>query len=132
MVALDTNVLLRFLLNDDARQSAEAERLIRKFAALGEVISISTVVLAEVMWVVKSQLRLPRDARRDFLEPLLLDPRFRFEHQGQAIAALESWVSGGADYSDYLIGELAGAAGAAQTLTFDKALKGAPGFKVQA
>jgi predicted nucleic-acid-binding protein len=54
MIAVDTNVIIRYLLNDDVRQAAKAAKLIEHAAAEGDQVFVSTITLAETIWVLQS------------------------------------------------------------------------------
>jgi len=60
MIALDTNVLIRFLVRDDEEQFERAERLIRRAARAGEPVFISLLVLLETEWVLRSRYKLSK------------------------------------------------------------------------
>jgi predicted nucleic-acid-binding protein len=62
------------------------------------------------------------------LEPLFAMDSLRFEHDRAVRRAFDQYRQSRADFSDYLIGEIASAAGCRDTVTFDRALKGSPGF----
>ena len=51
MIALDTNVLVRFLVEDDARQTAEAAALIKRVVDADGTLFVSDIVLCETVWV---------------------------------------------------------------------------------
>jgi len=57
MIALDTNVLVRFLVEDDEKQSQKATRLIRNAQKRGEPLFISDIVMCEVVWVLSTSYR---------------------------------------------------------------------------
>jgi predicted nucleic-acid-binding protein len=58
MIAIDTNVLARFLIRDDQAQFERAQKLIRREAASGEPVFVSLVVLLEVEWVSTQRYKL--------------------------------------------------------------------------
>lgn len=64
----------------------------------------------------------------DILEVILVSDAFVFEQKDFIQRSLDNYRQGRADFSDYLIGEIASAAGCRDTVTFDRALKGSPGF----
>jgi predicted nucleic-acid-binding protein len=126
--ALDSNVLLRYLIADDARQAAIAEGIIEKCRQADEPLFIPVLVLCETIWVLERTYRQSRAQITDVVESLLLTDLFRFEHDRIVRRAFDRFRETRADFPDYLIGEIAAAAGCRDIVTFDKALKGSPGF----
>lgn len=128
MIALDTNVLLRILLNDDPKQSRQAQEIVVRAAALGEAILLPDVVLCEVEWVLSSTFGLPRARVAETLRRLLEGTEFTFANRTAVGAAVASYEGGKADFSDYLIGATAAIAGASTTFTFDRGLRKSDDF----
>jgi len=62
MAALDTNVLLRFLLQDDATQAEAARRLIRAASESGTSLYVPVSVALELEWVLRSRFKMDRAA----------------------------------------------------------------------
>jgi predicted nucleic-acid-binding protein len=130
MRALDTNVLVRFVTNDDAGQAAIVERLFAECHRSHEHLFISTPVMCELVWVLKNGLRQTRADIVKIIDGLIEDDLFQIEHETLVFRALDRYRGGSADFADDLIGHLASHAGCRDTLTFDKALKGSPGFTI--
>lgn len=136
MIAVDTNVLLRYLFHeDDPAQGALAVSLIDGATGRGEPVFVSTLVLCELAWTLKSAFRLDRSEVLGVLQEILAHaaedaaPRFAFEDEALLRDALEEFARGKADFADYLIGRSGAAAGAATTYTFDRVAAGASSFK---
>jgi predicted nucleic-acid-binding protein len=129
VLALDTNVLLRALVEDDAAQTARAGRWFRK-AGTGEArLLLLPIVLCEAVWVLESWYRLPRAEIAGCLERLLLADGLEIADRETVARALESYRAGKGDFADYAIREGAEARGAAAVLTFDAALLKESGFR---
>ncbi len=128
MIALDTNVLLRILLNDDPKQSRQAEAVVARAIGLGQGILLSDIVLSEVEWVLTSTFGLPRARVTETLRRLLAGTEFTFANRAAVGAAVASYEQGKAELSDYLIGATATAAGASTTFTFDRDLRSSDDF----
>ena len=128
MIAFDTNVLLRLLLHDDARQSARAQALVDRAVAASDRVLLPDIVLCELEWVLDSVYELPRSRVAETLRRLLDGNEFAFMNRTAVARAVACYEKGMADFSDYLIGESATVAGASTTYTFDRALRGADGF----
>jgi predicted nucleic-acid-binding protein len=128
MIAADTNLIVRHLTHDDARQTPVVERLFGEAEARGEPIFLGHVVLAELCWVLGAVYRFPKVEIANALQSLLDDSAFLVEERPLVEEALASFRRGSAGFSDYLVGAVARRAGASATLTFDRRLGRAPGF----
>jgi predicted nucleic-acid-binding protein len=123
MIGIDTNVLVRYLVQDDAIQAAKAGRLIEDAAARQELIHVSQVVLCELVWVLETAYSLPREDVLDAVETILRTADFDLEAGDIAWLALQDSRSNNADFSDCLIGRHNQLSDCASTFTFDKKLK---------
>jgi predicted nucleic-acid-binding protein len=128
MIAVDTNVLVRFLVNDDKAQSARAVRLIERVAARDETLFVSDAVICEAVWVLQSGYQVPRSQIGAILDQLFKAARLAFRDVDGLMRALAAFVAGKGDFADYLIQEHARAAGRDEVVTFDRALLKEPGF----
>lgn len=118
MAAVDTNVLVRLLLEDDEAQARAARALQASYAPL----FISHVVLAETAWVLRSAYRFSRDKLGGLVEMLLDANGFALQDPPIVQAALAAFRSSQADFSDCLILSIAQSAGAGPLATFDDKL----------
>lgn len=125
MVALDTNVVVRILVGDDPVQTKKAERAFVEHA-LGDGVFISTVVLAEVSWVLSAAYEWDRATIHARLGRLVRTRGVAFEDLGLVHAALDEYAAGKAELADYLIVGTARGRGAT-LLTFDRRLARSPG-----
>lgn len=130
MRGLDTNVLLRYLANDDVHQSQIARDLLEKAEAEKERLFISTVALCEVIWTLGRTFQLDRPSLGSLIHELLSSTLFEVEDRDLVRRALADFRQGRAHFSDYLIGWQSWRAGCADTVTFDKKLDGDQGFTV--
>jgi predicted nucleic-acid-binding protein len=121
VIGLDTNVLVRYLTQDDATQAARASAVIEK--ANPASLFIASVVVCEVVWVLEDAYGHKRDDIAEVLEKLLLSAQLTFENKDELWQTLADYRQGKGDFSDYLIGRTAHRAGCVHTLTFDTALK---------
>jgi predicted nucleic-acid-binding protein len=128
VIALDTNVLVRYLVQDDARQSAAAAKLIDRTITEGDALFVSDVVLCEVVWVLAGSYRVPRPEIATVLRELLRARHLVFSASDQLVRALDAFVGGKGDFADYVIREHALAAGCAAAATFDRVLLRERGF----
>jgi predicted nucleic-acid-binding protein len=129
VVALDTNVLVRYLTADDAEQAGRAAALIDDAVARGESLFISHVVLCEVTWVLARAYRLARPDLVDVPDDSVRTAQFVVEDPAIARRALSRFAAGAADFADDLIAERAAGAGCRVVVTFDRKLLRERGFE---
>lgn len=120
MIGLDTNVLVRYITQDDAVQAAAAAKLIDGNCHIDDPGFVALVVLAELCWVLQRSYGYDREQVTAVLTTLLTASELRVEARQQAWAALRQFERGSADYADYLIGECGAHAGCTTTWTFDR------------
>ena len=120
MAALDTNVLLRFLLQDDAAQSAVSTRLIRQALEAGETLYVPVSVALELEWVLRSRFKQDKAAVAQTFARLLQTVELRFEAAAALEWALSEYEISAADFSDCIHAALALSAGEQPLWTFDK------------
>lgn len=121
MAALDTHVLVRFLVRDDASQLALAQGLLRRCALAGELLFVPITVALELEWVLRSVFRFDKKTVVNTFGQLLGTFELRFESEGALEAAVATYAETDADFSDCLHAALAGMAGEQPMWTFDKA-----------
>jgi predicted nucleic-acid-binding protein len=121
MAALDTNILVRFLVEDDAAQLAAARKLIRRCIAAGETLFVPVTVALELEWVLRSGFGFDKPAVVQTLSQLLSSVELSFESESAFEVALALYSQGTADFSEALHVALACAAGVRPLWTFDKA-----------
>jgi predicted nucleic-acid-binding protein len=122
MLALDTNVLVRFLVEDDEAQSARAAKLVSRAIRDGEQLFVADVVLCEVVWVLRASYRFGRAEIAAVLQRLLKAAHLTFSDSDPLKRAADAFVRGKGDFADYVIREQARAAGCERVATFDRAL----------
>ena len=119
MIGLDSNVLLRAVLNDDKLWSGPAEAFISTKCTIEQPGYINTIVLAEIIWVLRRRPEFDRQRLAEFVEGLLDADNLVIGEEAAVIAALKHFRAGKAGFVDYLIAELNLGAGAAPTFTLD-------------
>ncbi len=129
MIALDTNVVVRYLTHDDPEQAQIASLEIDRGAKAGTPFFLCSIVMCELVWVLSGAYSFHRSDIADTVEKMLRTAQFRFESKDQLWQALADYRKGRAGFADYLIGRLAKAAGCEETLSFDRSLASAKGFR---
>jgi predicted nucleic-acid-binding protein len=122
VIALDTNVLVRFLVEDDKAQSAKAAKLVARAVSEDEPLFISEIVVCETVWVLQAAYRVPKADIGAILGRLFMAAHLRFTDVDRLSRALDAFISGKGDYADYLIREDARAQGCEKVSTFDRVL----------
>ena len=112
MLAVDTNIIVRYLAADHPEQFAKASALIH-----GEDVYVSSTVLLETEWVLRRGYRFSRDQIKAALTAFAGLPRVTLEDAAVAAKALE-WMRSGLDFADAL--HLAKAAGSDAFVSFDQ------------
>ena len=120
MIGLDTNILVRYLVEDDAVQAAKAARLIETRCTEDAPGFVNRVVLCELVWVLESAYDYPRATIAATLENLLRTAELKVDAADAAWPALTAYRGGGVDFSDAFVGRLNRNAGCDGTATFDK------------
>ena len=128
MIGLDTNVLVRYLTQDDGAQTARAAKVID--AAHSATLFVSNVVICELIWVLEDVYHHKRDDIARVVERLLLSGQLVFEDKDLIWKVVADYHDGKGDFADYMIGRLSERAGAFETVTFDRALKGSRLFRL--
>lgn len=121
MIGLDTNILVRYLVQDDPFQARLANQLIEQVVALGKKIWICQITLCETVWVLKKCYDISKEKIRHILLELLLTPQIKIENEEALWLALKDFEAiSGVGIADCLIGRLNAQHGCEVTYTFDK------------
>ena len=130
MTGLDTNVLVRYLTQDDPAQAKKATAVIERAAERAEKLLVHPVVLCELVWVLETAYGYCKDAVAPVLERILRTAQFEIPDKDTAWRAWGDYKSGKGDFSDYLIGRANRRLGAEHTVTFDRELRSRREFRV--
>ena len=120
MKALDTNVLVRFLVRDDKKQADIVYRLFKRAESRNEPFFVPLLVVLETIWVLESVYEISREEIRTSLQELLLMPILIFEAQSALQSTLSSAQTNKIDLADLLIAHSAKFSNCDGVLTFDK------------
>lgn len=127
MIGLDTNILVRYLVEDDPDQAERAVSLIERASEAGERLFVPQVVLCEIVWVLETAYRFPRERIVSVLGELLRSRQLVVEDLPTARLALDRYAARGGDFADYVIVERCRAAGCERVASFDGELASEPG-----
>ena len=120
MKALDTNVLIRFLVRDDEKQAAEVKQILVNAEKNNEQFFMPLVVTLETMWVLSSAYDYSRKEIVDAFDGLLSLPVLLLEDHACIATLCRKAHTSEMGFSDLLIGIIAHERGCATTMTFDK------------
>jgi len=130
MIALDTNVIVRFLVNDDRAQAHAVYARFKKAETAREILFIPLLVALETIWVLESCYDKSRKDILSALDDLLGMPILKFEEESVIQRLAARGRTGHADLSDLLIALAAESSGCATGLTFDKKAATLPFFRL--
>ena len=130
MIGIDTNILVRYLTQDDEVQSARARYLMEERLTEDNPGFISLVSLAETAWVLRHSYAMNTEAIAAIVHDLLRSTTVLVQNEREVFTALSYFESGAASFSDALIGALGAWAGCTTTLTFDRQASRLPDFEL--
>jgi predicted nucleic-acid-binding protein len=129
MTGLDTNVLVRYIVQDDPRQSAKAADFIESAARKDEDLFVGPIVLCELIWVLDGAYGFSRTEIGDVVQQMLETDHLEIEPRDLAWQALADYRSTNVDFADSLLGRMNQSAGCKTTVTFDRARKALSSFR---
>jgi predicted nucleic-acid-binding protein len=130
VIGLNTNVVLRYLLQDDPEQSRQANEIFAGRVSEQEPGYLSLVCVLELVWVLRSFLRQSSVEIAAHLEHLLAADSLVIQNEQQVFEAAFALKRGTGEFEDALIGALNAWAGCEKTLTFDRRAGRLAGFEV--
>ena len=122
MIALDTNVIVRFLVRDDEKQAQAVYARFKQAEAGRETLFVPLLVVLETIWVLESAYDKPRKDILDSFDELNSMPILEFEKTQVLQNLLSEGRKSNADLSDLLIALAAQSCGCSGGITFDKKL----------
>ena len=129
MIGLDTNVVVRYLTNDDPAQTTAAVKVIDSLSADAPGF-LSMIVVVELVWVLEISYRFKKSEIEQILETLLRSKELVIERAEVVFQALRKFSAGRADFADCLIERSGHAAECQYTVTFDRNAASAAGMKL--
>ena len=118
MIGLDTDVLVRYIMQDDPKQSPKATVIVESLDGVGSAY-ITLVSMVELVWVLTVSCAFTRAQVSQALNGIIRTKQFKIENADQVIRALRVFKSGKSDFADCLIERSANSAGCVKTITFD-------------
>ena len=120
MIAIDTNILVRYITQDDLQQAEAAENLLAIYNNKPQSIFINNIVLCEFVWVLEKGYKYTQQQISSTIRIILSTEEFAFEYHNVLWLALEEYELKNIDFSDSLISRLNHNLGYKQTFSFDK------------
>jgi predicted nucleic-acid-binding protein len=130
MIGLDTNILVRYLAQDDLVQSPKATEIIERRLAEEGLGFISVVAIVETVWVLDRVDGLSDHEVAAAIEHILQTDVLLVENEQEVFAAMIALREGSGSFADALIAALGASAGCVLTLTFDRKALRLPGFEL--
>ena len=120
MKAIDTNILIRFLVGDDELQAKKVYSIFKKTESEKKELFVPLLVVLEMIWVLESVYDISRTEILYSISDLLLMPIFKFDQQSALQQLVHSAQGNKYDLSDLLISHSAKVNGCEVVITFDK------------
>ena len=120
MIGLDTNVLVRYLVQDDVAQAKVATRLIEGTCTKDDPGFLNHLVLCETLWVLEGCYGQPKDALVKTIEQILRVAQLRVDEPQVVWQALEDYRNNQAGFADYLLSRINRSRDCTTTMTFDR------------
>ena len=130
MIGLDTNILVRYLTQDDPIQSAKARDVIERRLTDENPGFVSVVAMAETVWVLERAYGLTPDEIVSAVERILQTDVLVVEDEQEIFTAMIALQRGQGAFADALIAALGARRGCSRTLTFDRKALRLPGFEL--
>jgi predicted nucleic-acid-binding protein len=131
MIGLDTNILVRYLTQDDPRQSRQATEIIEQRLTEETPGFVSIVAMVEMVWVLERAYRLPAHKIASAVERMLQTDVLVIENEQEVFTAMIALKEGKASFADAVIAGLGARAGCSSTLIFDRKAARVLGFELQ-
>jgi len=130
MIGLDTNILIRYLTQDDRTQSAKATEILEHRLTHDNPGFVSVVAMVETVWVLDRAYGLTPEEIATAIERLLQVEVLAIENEQEVFTAMVALKQGRGAFADALISELGARAGCTRTLTFDQKAIRLSGFEL--
>jgi len=128
LIGIDTNILVRYITQDDELQSGVATEFIENYCSNGNKIFVNHLVICELVWVLKKCYKLSKPKTITVIEHILQISQFSIENAQVVWQALTDYKRGSADFADYVVGRTNTFNNCDETVTFDKKAGKSNGF----
>jgi predicted nucleic-acid-binding protein len=129
MIGLDTNVVVRYIVQDDPKQAQAATKLIEESCSKDNPGYLNHIVLCELVWVLRRNYKLDRQSICQVIEQIMRTDKLIIEEIQLVWKALETFRKTKADFADCLLSQRNLQAGCRYTATLDDAASVTQGFK---
>ncbi|MCC8368509.1 MAG: type II toxin-antitoxin system VapC family toxin [Rickettsia endosymbiont of Oxypoda opaca] len=119
MIGIDTNVLVRYLTQDDEKQATIVNKVISQYENQTQSIFINNIVICELIWVLERGYKYSKKEITDAVRAILSTTEFVFEQPETLWLSLSDYEKYNADFSDILLGKINKMYGCISTITFD-------------
>ena len=119
MLGIDTNILVRYLTQDDPKLASIVTKFFNKQHDDGSIF-INCIVLCELVWVLETAYEYNQKLIAMVLEKILQTKQFKIDNLTAVQRALQAYKRHNADFADHLIAEINHANGCQDTISFDK------------
>jgi predicted nucleic-acid-binding protein len=130
MIGLDTNILIRYLTQDDRAQSAKATEILERRLTQNNPGFVSVIAMVGTVWVLDRAYGLTAQEIATAIERLLQVDVLAIENEQEVFVAMVALKQGRGSFADALIAELGARAGCTRTLTFDQKATRLSGFEL--
>ena len=129
MIGLDTNILVRYLTQDDPDQSRKATEIIERRLTEENPGFVSIVAMVEIVWVLDRAYGFSAREIAAAVERMLQTDVLAVEHEREVFTAMIALKNGQGTFADAVIAALGARANCSCTLTFDQKALRLPGFE---
>jgi len=119
MAGLDTNVLVRWIVDDDPRQATRVQKLFEEVRETRSPLFVPSTVMLELEWVLRSRYKLDKSTILSAFNALLETQELEFQDEPALERALSSYRQSSADFADCMHAGQCGSAGRTPMITFD-------------
>jgi len=130
VIGIDTNVLVRYIVQDDPRQASAANTLIENVCNRDNPAFINHIILYELVWVLRRNYKVTRNKIADIIEQIMRTAQFQVHAPQLVWRALQEFKNGSADFPDCLVAQINLANDCPETVTFDINASKTKGFRL--
>lgn len=130
MIGIDTNVLVRYLAQDDPKQAKIAAEFIEETCTKDNLGFINHITLCEMCWVLKRLYKTPKEQLAEIIEQLLRTAQLFVQDPQVVWMALEEFKEDNTDFPDCLIAQINLINDCSSTVTFDVKASNVAGFNL--